>query len=119
MTARFVLAVCGGRDYADRDRVLATLDRVHAKRPVTLLVQGDCPTGADAFTRDWARARHLPCLGFPAAWETEGRAAGPLRNARMVAYGLDGLVAFPGGRGTADMTRRCHAAGVTVMVIPA
>ena len=40
-----------------------------------------------------------------------------MHNAQMVVYGLDGLVAFPGGRGTADMVTRARAAGVTVMEV--
>jgi len=40
-----------------------------------------------------------------------------MRNQQMVDYGLDGLAAFPGGNGTADMVRRARAAGVTVMEV--
>lgn len=36
----FVLAVCGGRDYSDSARVFQSLDRVHAKRRITILVHG-------------------------------------------------------------------------------
>ena len=117
MTATFVLGVCGGRDFADEVLVLRTLDRVHAKRPVSTLVQGCCPTGADAMAVAWAKSRGVRCIGFLANWREFGRAAGPMRNAQMVAYGLDGFVAFPGGRGTADMVTRARAAGVTVMEV--
>lgn len=46
---------------------------------------------------------------------TNGKAAGPIRNQRMLDEGKpDLVVAFPGGRGTADMVRRAKAAGVPV-----
>lgn len=114
--SEFVLCVCGGRDYQDREKVFSTLDRVHAKRPVTLLVHG-AARGADSLGAEWAMARGIETKPFPADWNTHGRRAGPVRNAEMVAHGLDGLVAFPGGTGTADMVRQCRAAGVAVMEV--
>lgn len=108
------LLVCGGRDYEDRDAVFAALDRVHAKRPIETLGQGLCPTGADALAVEWARARGVRCIGFSANWREFGLADGPMRNQQMIDYGFDGVVAFPGGRGTADLVRRARAAGVPV-----
>ncbi|ATI15672.1 hypothetical protein [Bordetella phage vB_BbrM_PHB04] len=107
------LLVCGGRDYADREAVFAALDRVHAKRPVTLLIHG-AARGADSLADDWARARGVPRDPHPADWATHGRRAGPLRNRKMLELKPDGVVAFPGGRGTADMADAARAAGVPV-----
>ncbi len=112
----FVLCVCGGRDYQDKDRAFATLDRVHSKRPISQLVHGGA-SGADALAGEWAAQRGVAVKVFPADWQAHGRAAGPRRNADMVAYGIDGLVAFPGGRGTADMVRQCRASAITVMEV--
>ena len=111
---RFVLLVCGGRDFIDMPRVSAALDAVQAKRPITLLVHG-AARGADTLAATWAQRRSVPTLAFPADWERDGKAAGPLRNQRMLDEARpDGVVAFPGGRGTADMKQRARAAGVTV-----
>ncbi len=53
---------------------------------------------------------------FHAEWMKYGKAAGPIRNARMLAEGKpDLVVAFPGGRGTADMLRRVREAGIEVI----
>lgn len=53
---------------------------------------------------------------FRADWEQCGRQAGPLRNARMLAEGRpDAVIAFPGGKGTADMVRKARAAGLPVV----
>jgi hypothetical protein len=129
------LGVTGGRDFSDQALVWHHLDRVHAHRPITMLVHGACPTGVDALADAWARDRGVPVEPHPAAWshlEVAGAElkrrrdgtvynakAGPIRNTAMANSGLDGLVSFPGGWGTADMTVKAMAAGVTVMAVKA
>ena len=55
----------------------------------------------------------------PARWAELGRRAGPIRNQEMLDLWVpDGVVAFPGGAGTADMVARARAACVTVWVPP-
>lgn len=110
MTATLTLIVCGGRNYADRSRLFRVLDRVHHERGISRIVNGGA-SGADALARQWAKSRGVECVTFPADWSL-GRRAGPERNQRMLDAGADGVVAFPGGRGTADMVRRAIAAGV-------
>ena len=106
--------VCGGRDYADRGALFSALDRLASKRGVSEVIHGGA-TGADSLAGEWARARGVMCSVFRADWERHGRAAGPKRNQRMLEEGKpDGVVAFPGGRGTADMIQRAKAAGLTV-----
>lgn len=59
--------------------------------------------------------KHLP---FEADWNRYGRAAGPFRNRRMLEEGKpDFVVAFPGGRGTANMVSQAKAAGVKVVEV--
>jgi len=66
----------------------------------------------------WARIKEVAVQVFPADWETHGKAAGPIRNQRMLDEGRpDLVVAFPGGRGTSDMVARAKRAGVEVMMI--
>jgi hypothetical protein len=109
--------VCGGRDYADRDRVFAALDKFDAKHKIMLLVHG-AATGADTLADEWAKARGVPRLPFPVTkseWDTYGRAAGPMRNQQMLdTTGAQACIALPGGSGTEDMVQRCEAAGVPV-----
>lgn len=112
----FVLLVCGGRDYNDRAQAFHTLDRIHGKRPITRIVEGGA-AGADSLARAWANARGIECKTFTADWATHGKAAGPMRNQLMLDSGVDGVLAFPGGRGTADMLARARRAGVTVMEV--
>lgn len=115
MTLRVL--VCGGRDYADREHVYLVLDLLHRRVGVAVLIQGEA-RGADTLAREWAEARGVPVLPFPADWTRHGRFAGPRRNQRMLDEGRPGLVlAFPGGRGTMDMTRRARRAGVRVISV--
>lgn len=106
--------VCGGRDYQDRDAVFVALDALHRKYSNLTVLTGACPTGADAFAQEWAVLNECAYIGVPAQWSTHGASAGPRRNAVMLHYLPHGCVAFPGGAGTADMTRQAEAAGVSV-----
>ena len=112
----FLLLVCGGRDYNDRAHVFHTLDRIHAKRPIARIVEGGA-AGADRLAREWANAHGIECKTFAADWATHGKAAGPMRNQLMLDSGVDGVLAFPGGRGTADMVSRARRDRVTVMEV--
>lgn len=113
MEATMRLIVCGGRGYNDEVTVFATLDRVYAKRRITLVIQGGAP-GADALAKRWAAERRVECIEVQADWAAHGRAAGPIRNGQMLDMRPDGVVAFPGGRGTEDMCRKAAERGVTV-----
>lgn len=97
------IVITGGRDYALSEHVFEVLD---ALQP-TIIAQGECRTGADFWARRWASSRGIRCTGFSADWTTHGRAAGPVRNRVMLeTFQPDLVVAFPGGRGTADCVRQ-------------
>lgn len=110
--------VCGGRDFADFDLVCRTLSewaaRASGQSPEEdiVIVHGGA-LGADTLAERWASENWLPTEIYHADWERHGKAAGPIRNQRMIDEGKPNLVvAFPGGRGTADMIRRAKAAGI-------
>lgn len=108
--------VCGGRTYDRADRIEDVLNELHAERGFTQLIHGGAP-GADTLADQWARRKGVPSTGFPADWTLHGSAAGPIRNQAM-ADELPALgVAFPGGRGTADMMRRLRLKGIEVIEI--
>jgi hypothetical protein len=109
--------VCGGRDYCDYEHVYFALHQLHADKGITAIIEGDAP-GADYAAHRWAVANGIALESFLAEWGTYGKAAGPRRNQQMLDEGKpDIVVAFPGGRGTADMVRRAKAAGVRVLEI--
>jgi hypothetical protein len=106
--------VCGGRDYDDKDYVFRQLDRLHAAKGVECIIHGNA-RGADSLAKLWAITRGIPHLPYPADWNTHGKSAGPIRNREMLADSKpDGVVAFPGGKGTSDMVTISRAAGVKV-----
>jgi len=121
----FKVIVCGGRDYAQPFRVedqnamdiaLGKVLKLAESTGRKLQVVSGGATGADRYAHCWAWAmkqRVDSCI-FRADWGRHGKAAGPMRNQAMLSHGADLVVAFPGGRGTADMTRRAEAAKVPV-----
>jgi len=112
-----ILIVCGGRNYMDQAKLFSTLDRIHATKGINTIIQGEAK-GADALAKLWAAANKVTCVGFKADWELHGKAAGVIRNAEMIKFpGVNGTVAFPGGRGTQDMIVRTMLAKLPVMNI--
>lgn len=110
------ILVTGGRNYANVRLLTRTLDDLARTRAIAVIIHGNAP-GADFLAGVWARRSHVPVEAYPADWR-RGKGAGPERNARMLAEGKpDLVVAFPGGRGTADMVRRAKAAGVRVVEV--
>lgn len=122
-----VVVVTGGRDLRDRVLAFAALDALHALEPFSLLIEGGqrtyeknedgeqfCVGGADWLAKCWAGERRVPCRTMNADWNRHGTRAGPLRNQEMIDEAPDLVVAFPGGRGTADCVRRALAANIPV-----
>lgn len=106
--------VCGGRHYSNRQLVFEVLD---AAKP-TVVIHGGA-TGADHLAGEWADEHKVECWKFPVTreqWDELGKAAGPMRNKRMLAEGKPDVVyAFKGGRGTKNMIKQARRAGVPVL----
>lgn len=107
--------VTGGRDFGNRELLFEILDRLHATHGFTLLIHGDA-SGADRLAGEWGAARGVAVEAHPADWKKHGRAAGPIRNQKMLEENPELVVAFPGGRGTADMVTKAKRAGVEVFL---
>jgi len=108
------ILVCGGRTYVPTPEAYATL--ASYLLPGTTLIHG-AARGADRFAAEFADGLgFVEILAFPADWERDGLAAGPIRNQRMIDEGKpDVVIAFPGGRGTGDMIQRARKAGIPVV----
>lgn len=129
------LVVTGGRAYSDTAHIFATLSALHARQPITLLIEGEAD-GLDKRAAAWARRNGVPVQPFPAPWDDidhpdavvrysrSGKpydvTSGTRRNQQMIDDGKPdfGLV-FPGGTGTADMRSRLVAAGIEIEDVPA
>jgi hypothetical protein len=113
-----VVLCCGDRDWTDSAAIAAEF----ARRPeITTVVHGAC-RGADLLCADAAVAARCVVISEPADWTRYGRAAGPIRNQRMLdLYPIDLVLAFhanlAASRGTADMVNRARRRGVPVIVI--
>lgn len=133
--------VCGGRTYESEGFLNYTLDTINAIAGIDAVVHGDagkfydapdygceseceeCDSGehvagfwvgADKLAGQWARRHKVPEKFYKPDWK-QGRKAGPIRNQLMLdTEKPDLVVAFPGGRGTADMVKRAKAGGYKV-----
>src|ERR1700679_3037554 len=109
------ILVCGGRDFKEESAVINFLFRLDDERPITSVIHGGA-RGADMLGGRVAELLKVPCHVFRANWKRDGKAAGPIRNQRMLDEGKPDLViAFAGGRGTADMMNRAIGAGIRVI----
>lgn len=107
--------VCGGRDFNDAMTLGSWLGGIHKRGGISLLIHGGA-RGADFMAGEFAKWAGIPVRVYSADWDKHGRAAGPIRNQQMLDDGKpDLVVAFEGGRGTADMVRRAKASGVHVI----
>ena len=107
------IIVCGGRNYSDRTTVARVLGALDGQ---TTIIHGDAP-GADRLAATIAADYGYRVESYPADWDGHGKAAGPIRNQQMLDAGADLVIAFPGGRGTADMSNRAQRAGVPVLKV--
>lgn len=110
------ILICGGRDYSDwREFGLSMRAVLSLADGEELRIVHGGASGADAMASRWADEHGYECVVYAADWRREGKKAGPLRNQRMLdCEHVSLVVAFPGGRGTADMVRRAKARGVDV-----
>lgn len=53
--------ITGGRDFSDRRFVFWALGRIHARRPISTIIEGGA-TGADSLGRSWAEANNIPAF---------------------------------------------------------
>lgn len=140
--------VTGSRTWDDQQAVAdALLDAWHdavqlvSEEVQFTVVHGDCPTGADAMSKQWAIDNGVFHVAVPADWaapctdqcppnphrKTSSKhgdycpLAGHHRNQLMVDMGADLVLAFHrnNSRGTADCIRRAKQAGIPVRVVEA
>lgn len=137
-----VLLVTGGRHFDNHwllhDWLGRIADEAEDRRLLMIVLQGGAG-GTDRFARDWAEAREMAtdngtvwAITEPAMWEDLAHpnarirtredgtkydaSAGIRRNQLMLdKYDVDLCLAMPGGNGTADMVRRCRAAGIPIL----
>jgi hypothetical protein len=120
---QLIVAVSGGRDYTDANKVNEVLSKIHRERGIELIVEGGCPVkrnggGADGLARKWAEANEVNCLTIPPKSKRFGwPACGPIRNQEISRCKIELWVLFPGGRGTASAAEVAKQAGIETLVV--
>jgi SLOG family YspA-like protein len=117
-----VWLVCGDRNWTDRAYLDGKLDEEAAGIEELTVVEGGA-RGADLLAATWARRRGHTVVEVRAEWNLYHRAAGPIRNERMLReHRPDRVIAFHPdlrqSKGTRDMVTRAWKAGVRVTVFP-
>ena len=109
--------VCGGRTYNNKETIHEVLSSIHKETPISVLIHG-AAKGADTLAGCWARENNIKEKQCPALWNTYGKAAGSIRNQQMLdSNTVELVIAFPGGKGTADMINRAKKSGIEVKEI--
>jgi hypothetical protein len=108
--------VCGSREFNSIS--YAYLSSVLGSLGLTEIIAGGA-SGVDSYAVSYAKARRVDYRVYFPKWLVDQKAAGPIRNKRMLDEGNpDVVIAFWGGRGTADMIRQATARGVRVIEVP-
>lgn len=107
--------VLGGRHYDDDDAVHRELTGLHRRIPITVIIHGGV-SGAGTIADAWARRNRVAVVRYPPNWERLGKRAEKLRNDFMLADSRpDFVIAFPGGRNSADLVAKASTAGIRVL----
>jgi hypothetical protein len=109
--------VCGGQTYSDKQHVFATLDRIHAKRPIELVIEnGDA--GVATFGWEWAIQRNVPVQTFHMGRHPEHPSAAEQDYEAVISSTKpNGCVAFPGGTMTNRLIQAVMQADLVIMQI--
>ena len=110
------LLVCGSREYENWTRIDFELSNL--LRKPTVIIHGAAP-GVDTLAGIWARRNNILEEVYPADWETYGKAAGPIRNKKMLDEGKpDVVMGFlsKDSKGTKNMIEQAKKAGVPCII---
>ncbi len=113
--------ICGGRNLNSTE-VWNTLEKdlktvLPSGIQIAKIIHGGA-RGADEGAAQWAESEGIKVTEYKAEWKKHGKAAGPIRNQKMIDMDRpDYVVAFPGGRGTDDMISRADLEGIPVIRI--
>ena len=108
------LLVCGGRHFDDLTMVEEWLERIHALRPVSVLIHGGLP-GLGLALENWARRNDVRLIRYPSNFSL-GKRGDFERDDFMLEDGRpDALLAFPGGVRTARLLDRAKGLGLDTL----
>jgi hypothetical protein len=113
------IIICGDRNWKDEYVISKFLDTLVPEKNTTIHRDR---RGADRMAGDMAEERGFLVIPFPADWKQFGRAAGPMRNEKMLNQEPDFVVAFHEdlrkSKGTRDMIQKAKDAGIAILLLP-
>jgi len=99
--------ICGGRNFSDQSMFDDVMSRLIDMWGCPSKIVHGAASGADKMADAWGKRMALLVAPVEAEWDKYGKAAGPIRNEDMIIHHKPKrVIAFPGGRGTADMVQR-------------
>jgi len=115
------MIVCGDRNWTDFDIVRSYIEMARMMG-FDSIVEGEAE-GADSMARDIGRVLGFEVISEFADWDAYHKAAGPIRNAKMLTYKPILCLAFhkniQESKGTLNMITQARKAGVPVILVDA
>ena len=115
------LIIAGKRDFNDYSLLKNQVDNFIQDynlnvEEITIISGG--ASGADALGEKYAKENNFPCEVFKADWNKYGKAAGPIRNARMAAVATHAIVFWDGiSKGSLSMINEAKFKKLNLRVI--
>lgn len=116
----FKVIIAGGREFRDYSLLCDSCDKFLCQKRQThdIVVISGTARGADILGERYAHERGYAVEKYPADWNRDGKAAGPIRNAQMAKV-ADALIAFWDGqsKGTANMIDQAKTRGLSIKIV--
>lgn len=116
---KYKVIIAGCRDFTDYELLREKCDyHLQNLRLEDIVIVSGHASGADSLGERYAQERGFQLETYPADWQAHGRAAGPIRNAKM-ANVAHALIAFWDGksRGTKNMIDTAKKHNLQVAVV--
>lgn len=116
---KYKVIIAGCRDFTDYELLREKCDyHLQNLRLEDIVIVSGHASGADSLGERYAQERGFQLETYPADWQAHGRAAGPIRNAKM-ANVAHALIAFWDGksRGTKNMIETARKYNLKVAVV--
>ena len=117
MEKRIVIAGCRNyTNYEEAKKFILSCINEYSKTASIVILSGTCK-GADLLGEKFAKEQNLPIRYYPAEWKRFGKAAGPIRNKKMI-NDCHEVICFWDKKsyGTASLIRYAKAAKIPIRI---
>ena len=101
------LIIAGGRDFNDYQLLQLETQRFLVEQgfnPSQLIIVSGNAKGADSLGEEFAEKYNFPIATYPADWNKNGKAAGPIRNEEMANFATHAIIFWDSiSRGSKNM----------------